>query len=57
MKAKLGYNDKKTNLNGKEWSFMAKLIVDDTAVFRESERELQRVVDAFDSVYDRRVRD
>ncbi len=41
-------------LNGMDWSVAACLFADDTVLLAHSERELQRVVDQFHSVYSKR---
>lgn len=45
MILKLRHNDLKMKLNIKEWSFVAKLLADDTALFGKSENKLRRLVD------------
>ena len=50
MKAKAGKAGARLKLNGMVWSMAACLFADDTVLLAESERELQRVVDQFDSV-------
>ncbi len=54
IKAKVGKMGTRLKLKGVHWSVAACLFKDDTALQAESERELQRVVDHFNSVCSRR---
>ncbi len=54
VKAKVGKIGAGLKLNGVDWSVTACLFVDDTVLLAESERELQRVLDQFYNVCNRR---
>ncbi len=53
-KAKVGNVGTRPKANGVDWFVVACLFADNTVLLAESERELQRVVDEFYSVYVRR---
>ncbi len=54
MKAKLGKIGAGLRVNAVDWSVIVCLFADDTVLLADSERELQRVVDQFQSVCSRR---
>ena len=54
MKAKVGKVGAKMELEGENWWMVTSLFADDTVLFAESERELQKVVSEFHNVCKRR---
>lgn len=51
MEAKVGKTGERLKLNGVDWSVVACLLADDTVLLAEPERELQRVMAQFHTIF------